>query len=42
MLGLVKANLQLNMLTININLSDIVLTDGIVKNFSIVITIQTI
>jgi len=42
MLGMVKANLQLNMLTINANLSDIVLTHGIVKNFSIVITIQTI
>jgi len=35
MLGMVKANLQLNMLMIGVNLPDIVLIYGIVKNFSI-------
>ena len=33
MLGIVKANLQLNILTIGINLSDIVLTYGNRKKF---------
>ena len=42
-LGMVKANLQLNILIISVNLSDIVLTYGIVKNLSVIlIIIQTI
>ena len=43
MLGMVKANLQLNILTIGVNLSDIVLTYGIVNNFCVILVIiQTI
>jgi len=43
-LGMVKANLQLNMLTIGVNLSDIVLIYGIIKNLSVLslFIIQTI
>jgi len=44
MLGMIKTNLQLNMLTIGVNLSDIILTYEIVKNFSILslLLMQTI
>jgi len=44
MLGMIKTNLLLNMLTIGVNLSDIILTYEIIKNFSILslLLMQTI